>query len=56
MVPSAIFLRIFQLLVSAKPGQILITPQVMLAVVKAVTVELLGEFNLKGHPPPDDDA
>jgi adenylate cyclase len=32
----------------AKRGQILITPQVMLAVVKAVTVELVGEFNLKG--------
>jgi class 3 adenylate cyclase/putative methionine-R-sulfoxide reductase with GAF domain len=32
----------------AKPGQILISPRVMLAVVKAVTVELVGEFNLKG--------
>jgi adenylate cyclase len=32
----------------AKSGQILITPHVMLAVAKAVTVELLGEFNLKG--------
>ncbi len=32
----------------AKRGQILITPHVMLAVVKAVTVELVGEFNLKG--------
>jgi adenylate cyclase len=32
----------------AKPGQILISPRVMLAVDKTVTVELVGEFNLKG--------
>ena len=32
----------------AKSGQILITPHVMLAVVKEVGVELVGEFNLKG--------
>jgi GAF domain-containing protein len=32
----------------AKPGQILISPRVMLAVEKTVTVELVGEFNLKG--------
>ena len=30
------------------PGQILIIPRVMLAVVKALTVELVGVFNLKG--------
>jgi len=32
----------------AKPGQILISPRVMLAVDKTITVELVGEFNLKG--------
>ena len=32
----------------AKPGQILISPRVMLAVDKAVTVEPIGEFTLKG--------
>jgi len=32
----------------AKPGQILIAPRVMLAVDKAVTVESVGEFALKG--------
>ena len=32
----------------AKPGQILISPRVSLAVNKAVTVEQVGEFNLKG--------
>ena len=32
----------------AKPGQILISPRVMLAVDKAVTVEAVGEFALKG--------
>ena len=32
----------------AKPGQILISPRVLLAVDKAVTVEPVGEFNLKG--------
>jgi class 3 adenylate cyclase len=32
----------------AKPGQILISPRVMLAVDKAVTVEPVGEFELKG--------
>src|SRR5689334_2846041 len=32
----------------AKPGQILISPPVLLAVDKAVTVEPVGEFNLKG--------
>ncbi len=32
----------------AKPGQILISPRVMLAVDKAVTVEQVGEFTLKG--------
>jgi class 3 adenylate cyclase/putative methionine-R-sulfoxide reductase with GAF domain len=32
----------------AKPGQILISPRVLLAVDKAVTVEPVGEFTLKG--------
>ena len=32
----------------AKPGQILISPRVALAVNKAVSVELVGEFALKG--------
>ena len=32
----------------AKPGQILIGPRVMLAVDKAITVESVGEFALKG--------
>jgi len=32
----------------AKPGQILISPRVMLAVEKAVAVEQIGEFALKG--------
>jgi adenylate cyclase len=32
----------------AKPSQILISPRVLLAVDKAVTVEPVGEFNLKG--------
>jgi class 3 adenylate cyclase len=32
----------------AKPGQILISPRVLLAVDKAVTVESVGEFELKG--------
>jgi adenylate cyclase len=32
----------------AKPGQILISPRVLLSVDKAVTVEPVGEFNLKG--------
>jgi class 3 adenylate cyclase len=32
----------------AKPGQILISPRVQLAVDKAVTVEPVGEFTLKG--------
>ncbi len=32
----------------AKPGQILISPRVLLAVDKAVTVEAVGEFTLKG--------
>ena len=32
----------------AKPGQILISPRVLLAVDKAVAVEPVGEFNLKG--------
>jgi class 3 adenylate cyclase len=32
----------------AKPGQILISPRVRLAVDKAVTIEAVGEFNLKG--------
>jgi adenylate cyclase len=32
----------------AKPGQILIAPRVMLAVDKTVTVEPVGEFELKG--------
>ena len=32
----------------AKPGQILISPRVRLAVDKAVTVEPIGEFTLKG--------
>jgi adenylate cyclase len=37
-----------QLCDEAKPRQILISPRVMLAVDKAVTVELVGEFMLKG--------
>jgi class 3 adenylate cyclase len=32
----------------AKPGQILISPRVRQAIEKAVTVESIGEFNLKG--------
>jgi class 3 adenylate cyclase/putative methionine-R-sulfoxide reductase with GAF domain len=32
----------------AKPGQILISPRVLLAVERAVTVESVGEFELKG--------
>ena len=32
----------------AKPGQILISPRVRLAVDKAISVEPVGEFNLKG--------
>jgi adenylate cyclase len=32
----------------AKPGQILISPRVLLAVDEAVTVEPVGEFALKG--------
>ena len=32
----------------AKPGQILISPRVRLAVHKAVTIEAVGEFTLKG--------
>ena len=32
----------------AKPGQILITPRVLIAVENAVTVEPVGEFALKG--------
>ena len=32
----------------AKPGQILISPRVLMAVEAAVTVEQLGDFNLKG--------
>jgi len=32
----------------AKPGQILISPRVLLAVDKDVTVESVGEFTLKG--------
>jgi GAF domain-containing protein len=32
----------------AKPGQILISPRVLVAVEKAVTVEPVGEFELKG--------
>jgi adenylate cyclase len=32
----------------AKPGQILISPRVRQAVEKAVTVESVGEFELKG--------
>jgi class 3 adenylate cyclase len=32
----------------AKPGQILISPRVLLAVDKAVTIEPVGEFALKG--------
>ena len=36
----------------AKPGQILISPRVFMAVEDAVTVEPVGEFTLKGigHP------
>jgi adenylate cyclase len=32
----------------AKPGQILISPRVLMAVEGAVTVEPVGEFELKG--------
>ena len=32
----------------AKPGQILISPRVLMAVEDAVTVEPVGEFALKG--------
>jgi class 3 adenylate cyclase len=32
----------------AKPGQILISPRVLMAVEKDVTVEPVGEFTLKG--------
>jgi class 3 adenylate cyclase len=32
----------------AKPGQILISPRVLMAIEKAVTVEPVGEFTLKG--------
>ena len=32
----------------AKPGQILISPRVRQAIDKAVTVEPIGEFTLKG--------
>jgi len=32
----------------AKPGQILISPRVLMAVENAVTVEPVGEFALKG--------
>jgi class 3 adenylate cyclase len=32
----------------AKPGQILISPRVLVAVKDAVTVEAVGEFELKG--------
>jgi adenylate cyclase len=32
----------------AKPGQILISPRVLLAVEDAVTVEAIGDFELKG--------
>jgi class 3 adenylate cyclase len=32
----------------AKPGQILISPRVLLAIDKAVNVEQVGEFALKG--------
>jgi adenylate cyclase len=32
----------------AKPGQILISPRVLMAVENAVTVEPIGEFALKG--------
>jgi class 3 adenylate cyclase len=35
-----------------KPGQILITPRVLMAVKEAVTVKAVGEFELKGiHRP-----
>jgi len=32
----------------AKPGQILISPRVLMAIKDAVTVEAVGEFELKG--------
>ena len=32
----------------AKPGQILISPRVLLAIEDAITVEVVGEFDLKG--------
>ena len=33
---------------SLEPGQILISPRVLMAVKEAVTVEAVGEFELKG--------
>jgi class 3 adenylate cyclase len=36
----------------AKPGQILISPRVLMAVEKDITVEPVGEFTLKGIPRP----
>ena len=39
----------------AKPGQILISPRVRLAVDEVVTVESVGEFTLKGISPLHDD-
>ena len=36
----------------AKPGQILISPRVLMAVEDAVTVEPVGEFALKGYRRP----
>jgi adenylate cyclase len=38
----------------AKPGQILISPRVLMAVEKDTTVEPIGDFALKGHSPPAD--
>ena len=35
----------------AKPGQILISPRVLMAVKDAVTVEAVGEFDTQGHSP-----
>jgi adenylate cyclase len=37
----------------AKPGQILVSPRVLMAVEETVSVEPVGEFALKGHPKTD---
>jgi class 3 adenylate cyclase len=40
-----------RLCAEAQPGQILISPRVLLAVENAVIVKPAGELALKGHPP-----